>query len=245
MLNKLSNAWGDLRHRSIYHVGLRLSASGRLPSTWFLMDETEILCLDRLNTRALERTPVGYEWLCADPALTEDLLACSPAAARPTLRGVFENFFHKGARCYVARREHRVVAYVWAFSHHYVLTFDDYKSRNLNVRLDGNTVFLGNGMIDEKHRLRGLFPQLMAFVIAQWPGGMQFYSAVDRTNERSLLSHYRLGFVPCKQVLCLTLLGMTWFFKRATPKSRWTRQCAECELAVPPPLSPVPEPKSG
>jgi hypothetical protein len=218
IVKRLPRVWADLRRLGLYHVVLRLSASRWSPKRAFLLSEIEILRLAEPNAKALARAPVGYEWRCADASLTDALRACAPPDTQPTL---FSRFFRQGARCYVAIHRSRVVAYMWAFSGEYVLTYDSYRSRNLTIRLEPRSVFLGNGMIDEQHRLRGLFPHLVAFVRGQWPRGTELYSAVERANQRSLRSHYRLGFVPCARVLCVTVLGRSRFFTRAGSASPW------------------------
>jgi hypothetical protein len=233
-MNALTQSWREWRERGFYGLALRLSASARLPHSLFLLTETDILQLKRLNHRALERRPVGYEWSSAGPELTDGLLRCSPAQDRETLRHVFERFFVEGASCYVACHKREVAAYVWAFPSQYVLTYDGYRKRNLTIRLDDGSLFLGNGMIDEKHRLRGLFPHLMGFVMTQWPSGTRLYSAIDSNNVHSLRSHCRLGFEPCQKVLCLTLFGVTRYFKSTLPKSSWKLQRADSELLLPP-----------
>lgn len=236
LVKNLRQLWSEWRDRGFYGVGLRISASTRLPTSLFMMTETEIVRLVQLNGKALQRKPEGYEWLQVGREAIDGLLDCSPEPGRETLRRAFERFFAEGASCYVSRLDGEVAAYAWAFPRNYVLTYDSYRGRNLNVRLDGNSMFLGNGLIGEKHRLRGLFPHLMAFVVAQWPVGTDFYSAIDCNNVHSLRSHYRLGFVTCEQVLCVTVLGKTWFFKRVLPGSAWESQSASEELTIPAPM---------
>lgn len=237
VMTAFAQAWQEWRERGLYGLALRLSVSARLPTAMYLLVETEILRLTQLNARALERRPAGYEWSRAGVEMSDALLACSPARERDQLRHVFERFFADGASCYVARHGDEVAAYVWAFPKQYVLTYDGYRSRNLVIRLDDNSIFLGNGMIDGRYRLRGLFPHLMAFVVGQWPSGTRFYSAVDGYNVHSLRSHYRLGFQSCAKVSCLTLLGLTSYFRCTFPQWRWERQRAGSELVLLPPAS--------
>lgn len=228
---KIANHY--LRHGGIYELGLRLSARRLLPDRLFLMNETEIMELARLNAAALGRNLDEYECAGAGESAIGDLIACSPPKVRALLRNSFTRFFEEQAKCYVVRHGESLVGYVWAFPRRYVLTYDNYRERNLIVQSGDRSVFLGNGMIGEKYRLKGLFPLLMSFVLQQWPRDTRFYTAVDKVNERSLLSHYRLGFVSCGKVLCVTLLGVSFFFHKAPGDTRWRRQRRDRELVVP------------
>lgn len=232
-IKRLKNANRYLRRGGIYELGLRLSARRLLPDRFFLMNETEIMEFSRLKAIAPGRNNGGYECACADKSAIEDLLVCSPPKTRSLLWESFKRFFEEHAKCYVVRQGASVVGYVWAFPRRYVLTYDDYRGRNLTVRSDDRSVFLGNGMIDEKYRLKGLFPLLMSFVLQQWPRDTHFYTAVDKVNERSMLSHQRLGFVSCGKVLCVTLLGVSFFFRKRPGDTRWTPQRPDRELVIP------------
>ena len=232
MVKVFDDLRSEWRRRGLFGVLLSLSGSERLPSTVFLLTETEIVRLEQLSRKALERTPQGYDWQPVGTESIAGLVECSPAAERNLLIRMFEKFFADGASCYAARHNGEIAAYVWAFPRHYVLTYDNYKGRNLNIRVDDGAVFLGNGMIGAKHRLRGLFPHLIAFVRSQWPPGMRFFGAIDSSNTLSLRSHYRLGFRPYKWVLCFTLFGRTWYFKRYPDNPHWRRQNATVELTT-------------
>jgi len=236
MVRLFGKLWSEWLRRGFLGVALSLSATDRIPSSVFLLTETEIVWLEQINRRALERRPQGYDWRRVDREALAGLVECSPAAERKLLSGVFAKFFADGASCYAAYNEREVAAYVWAFPGRYVLTYDNYHRRNLNIHVDNGSVFLGNGMIGEKHRLRGLFPHLMAFVLSQWPAGTRFFGAIDGSNTHSLRSHYRLGFKPCKWVMCFTLLGRTWYFKRDAGDERWRHQDATQELTTAVPM---------
>ena len=67
-------------------------------------------------------------------------------------------------------------------------------------------------------------------------GGTRFFGVIDSGNTNSLRSHYRLGFKSCKWVLCFTLFGRTWYFKRHPGDKRWSHQDAAQELTPPPPM---------
>ncbi len=226
---KLAQLRSDLRHHGLYHALLRVSASRFMPQRRFLLAHIEILRLAEINPPALARVPGGYEWRRADESLIGELMACAPADTQPDL---FAGFFAMGARCCVARHGGRVVAYMWAFPGRYVLTYDRYVSRNRTIQLDDRSVFLGNGMVADAHRLRGLFPHLVAFTVAQWPHGTRVYSAVERANVLSLQSHTRLGFVRWGQVVCLTLFSVTRFLQRARPGVRWTSPSAAAPITL-------------
>jgi len=213
IVRQLKNAYDYYGKGGWAEVALRLSQRALLPSWLFLFTEDVVVRLNRLNERSLARTPEGYVYSQADRSVLEELLACSGEFDRTVLRGAFERFFDEGNRCFTVRQSGQVVGYMWAFEKRYVLTYDNYKSRNIAIALDDKSVFLGNGLIDTSHRLKGLFQHLMAFIIAQWPDGTQFYSAIERTNDRSLRSHLRLGFVEHLGILCASVCGMTRYFR--------------------------------
>jgi GNAT superfamily N-acetyltransferase len=204
-----------------YEVALRFSQRALLPPWLFLLTEDVIVRLNCLNERSLSRVPEGYMYSQADGSVIEALLDCSSGFNRVLLRSVFERFFRQGARCFVARRGSQVVGYMWAFEGEYTLTYDNYQRLNLKLGLDGQSVFLGNGFIHETHRLKGLFQHLLAFIIDKWPPGTRFYSAIERTNDRSLSSHLRLGFTESFRVLCISLFSGIRYFRRAAGEGIW------------------------
>jgi hypothetical protein len=221
IVRQLRNARDYYRQGGWYEVALRLSQRGLLPPWLFLFTEDVIVRLIRFNERSLARAPEGYVYSEGDPGVLEELLDCSAGFDRELLRRVFGRFFREGARCFTVRQGGRVAGYMWAFEGEYTLTYDHYRRLNLKVPLDGKSVFVGNGLINENHRLKGLFQHLLAFIISQWPQDTRFYSAIERTNDRSLRSHLRVGFAEHIGVLCVSLFGGIRFFRRVAGDQTW------------------------
>jgi len=225
-IDTLKDMIGYYRRGGWYEVALRFSARGLLSDRLFLMNETQILELAQLSITVRDQILRDYSCAQADETSIEALLACSPEASRAVLRDSFQLFFAENARCYVVRRKDCVVGYVWLFSRQYVLTFDNYRSRNLTVALDDRTVFIGNAMIEENYHHKGLFQFLIRHAVGQLPSDTRVYSAADRTDDRSLSSHYRVGFVRHRSILCVTWLGTTRFFRRDREGEPWSSQSA-------------------
>jgi hypothetical protein len=225
-LAKLGNLVRYYRRGGWYEVVLRFSARRWLSDRLFLVSETQILELVELNVKAREDNLRDYSCAEADATAIDALLACSPAAMRTALRRSFAWFFAEGARCYVVIHAGRVIGYVWVFSGEYVLTFDNYGRRNLTIPLDDRSVFIGNAMIEEDYHLRGLFQLLIRHAVRRLPPDTRVYSAADRTDDRSLLSHERIGFVRRARILCVTVLGIARFFRRDSEGQPWRVQPA-------------------
>lgn len=198
-------------------VLLRLSAYGYLPKALFSLSACHVLVLDALNERALARPLRGYQLGRADRDALDELMACQgerPETPRDFLAGLFD----AGHDCFVARHGGRVVAYFWAFKGSYRLRFDGNPRHTLVFALPAGDIFLGNGFIAGAHRLRGLFPHLLHYVVAHYPGGRCF-SSVNYTNLGSLQAHRRAGFAPLLIAACVGL-GTFSFFCRATDRLR-------------------------
>lgn len=219
--DKLRKARDCFRQGGWYEVALRLSQRALLPPWLFLFTEDIVVQLQRINERSLTRVPAGYEYSTADRAVLEELVECSREFDRKQLRSVFDRFFREGVKCFTVRRGSRLAGYMWAFEREYTLTYDDYRRLNLKVDLDGKSVFLGNGFINDMHRRQGLFQHMLAFIVAQWPPGTRFFSAISRNNERSLRSHLRVGFAEDLRVLCVSLVGTIRYFRRASGEDAW------------------------
>ncbi len=125
-------------------------------------------------------------------------------------------FFDNGNSCYIIRLENKIIAFLMLYKGQYVITRDDYKSINMNVRLDDNILFFGYGFIMPKYRMRGLFPYMMNYAMSSNKGAV-FITDIADLNKHSHRSHIKLGFKTIysvvavrlflKSMICWRLLG--------------------------------------
>lgn len=209
------------RQGGVYEVLLRLTASEYFPGWLLYFNEAQIMQLVRLDPYAETRVLSSYEYEEADRGAIDGLLACSDAPGRTARRRHFEEFFDHGARCHAMKRDDRIVAYCWTFQKEYVLTFDEYRRKNIMFRLGGNEVFMGNVFVIREHRHHGVFSRLFHQTLSRFPEHIRFYSWAERTNDLSLQAHASLGFAPLARILCVTICGITGYWRRAEPGSGW------------------------
>lgn len=217
-LKKLSEYF---RKGGVYEVLLRLTESERLPEWLLYFNEAEILWLDRQGPHPELHALSSYEYEQADRGKLDELVACSGAITSATRRRHFEEFFDHGARCHVMKHDGRIAAYSWTFERKYVLTFDEYRRKNIVFILDGNAVFLGNVFVVPEHRRHGVFSHLFHHIVSRWPEDTRFYSWVEWTNNGSLQTHGSLGFTPLIRVLCVTIGGATGYWMRTAADNSW------------------------
>lgn len=199
------------RRGGINEVVLRLCAYGYVPNALFSLNAVHVLALGPLNARALNRPLHAYEFARAHAGALDELMACQGPAPQ-TSREFFADLFAAGHDCFVARCAGEVAGYFWAFRGAYRLRFDADRRHALTVALPERDVFFGNGFIGRAHRLRGLFPQLVKYVSAQYPGA-RCYSSVHHTNLGSLQAHRRMGFTSLVTVGCMSLGPLNVFYR--------------------------------
>ena len=163
----------------------------------------------------------GYTFGFATLMNLDAILACAPVADRAHLDVLFRKFFRTGSRCAIALNEARVVGYVWAFTGEYVITLDDYRRCNLNVRLDSRSVFTGNAYVMPQYRGRNLFQHLKLYLMQHYPSGTHFYSSIDDLNAPSLAASRRLGFRKLAMLRFVGVFSRTLLYVRETEDRRW------------------------
>lgn len=218
---KLKKLADYFRKGGIYEVLLRLSATEYLPEWLLYFSEAQVLCLDRSAPHAEMSTLTGYEYEQVDRGALDELLACSSPTTLATRRGHFEEFFDHGARCHVMKHEGRIASCCWTFEKEYVLTFDEYRRKNIVFTLDDDAVFLGNVFVSQVHRRHGVFSHLFHRIVSHWPEHTRFYSWVEWTNDISLQTHRSLGFTPLIRILCVTICGVTGYWVRTASDKTW------------------------
>ncbi|MCR4347878.1 MAG: hypothetical protein NUV55_11845 [Sulfuricaulis sp.] len=163
----------------------------------------------------------GYTFGFATLMNLDAILVCAPNADRVHLDVMFRKFFRDGARCAVALNGERVVGYVWAFTGEYVITLDDYRRCNLNVRLDSRSVFTGNAYVIPPHRGRRLFQRLKLYLMQYYPPGTHFYTSIDDLNAPSLAANRRLGFRKLATLRFVGVFSRTMLYLREKDSQRW------------------------
>ncbi len=198
----LSNHW---RWRSIFFTGL------------CALMETPAIAEPAISKTRL----AAYELSWLAPQELPRLMQIVPEHQQLRIGKLFARFMDQGARTALIEHEGRVVAYNWVFAKRYTVTFDSHVSRNLELQLPDECVFFGNGYIDPKYRMHGLFPRLLAHSSTAFGSARRCFSSTDIFNSISMASHLRLGFRRVGTVACTTWLGHTSFHSRASPDTPW------------------------
>ncbi len=190
---------------------------GIIPNWLFYLHRVDVFRLLRFNTNATRRSLSGYALGTADAGEIGQLIDLTGAEGRRNgTEALFQRYFDDGGRCVVARCGAHIVAYNWCLHQRYVITDDGYRRRKLELCFEPNVVFFGNGLIHPEHRLRGIFPQLVAYALSSYGEGTHFYTSIDRMNKGSQLAHRRLGFEVVATLRCNRVLGSPYFWTHRT-----------------------------
>lgn len=205
-------------------VAMLVLGSRFVPRALLFAHDIDLLELVELNVRALVAQSGAYEFAVTDASILEELVECTDAPAAVELRRQgLARVLALGPSCITVRRDGRLVAYLFAFTGTYLLTYDDYGPKTLTFALDENTVFLGNVFIRPEYRMTGLFPHLLRYCVQRYPNGTRFVGHMDADNVHSINSHRRLGFAPMLTVTCLGIGPARIFFQRPFGARRRTR----------------------
>jgi hypothetical protein len=201
---------------------LKVLASYGFVHGWALwLADIQILGLmDPVETQTFQPL-AGYTFGLATLMNLDAILACAPVVDREHLGVMFRKFFHDGSRCAIVLNEERVVGYVWAFTGAYVITLDDYRRRNLSVRLDSCSVFTGNAYVASLHRGRGLFQRLKLHLMQHYPPGTHFYTSISDLNAPSLAANRRLGFSKLATLRFIGVFSHTLLYVREKESHQW------------------------
>lgn len=186
---------------------------------WFT--DVQVLGLPDATARPAFQPLAGYQFRLANSGDLEAVVNCAPPEERGHLSRLFRRFMHAKSRCAVALHGETVAGYIWSFTGEYVITLDDYRQRNLQVRLDPVSVFTGNAYVMPAHRQRGLFRHLKLFLMQTYPRGTRFYTWINELNFPSLAVNRRLGFRRLATLRFVGLFSRTLLFLRAADDSRW------------------------
>ncbi|HAZ13624.1 MAG: hypothetical protein A2X86_13910 [Bdellovibrionales bacterium GWA2_49_15] len=199
----------------------RISESRLCPNNLFYYHSIVGLEFKTFNEKCLQRKPLNITFETIDQRtmnprqldhLLNELIFATGEDSVPTQREIFSNFFKKGNTCFIARKEDVLIGYYWAFLDHHIITYDDYKSKNLFLELPEKTVFFGNGFIRPAYRLKGVFPHFASYCIKQFSPENRFVTATDIENRASFNSHQRLGYFKTFQLTCISFVNFQWHF---------------------------------
>ncbi|MEK6624217.1 MAG: hypothetical protein AABY86_04575 [Bdellovibrionota bacterium] len=206
------------------HILARISESRFCPNKIFYYHTILGLEFRSLNEKCLLRKPMDIIFEKVDQRslsqkqldfVLDELLAVSGSDSVPGQREIFDVFFKLGDTCFLARKNDVLIGYYWAFRTHHIITYDDYKSKNLEIELASNMIFFGNGFIHPSFRLKGVFPHFAKYCIQQFSCDSRFITATDIENNLSLNSHNRLGYLQQFQLTCISLWRLHLHFIKA------------------------------
>lgn len=203
----------------LLEVIYRLVAYDYIPEWLLFIESTTIMVLERFNEKTVRRNLSGYEFKVADQSYVQDLMDCTGEDAEENTQEIFQRFFDEGYKCIVIRDGGKTVAYGWSFEKKYMLTFDDYKRKNIVLSIGEKDVFSGTGLIAKEYRLKGLFPSMVKYTMEQYPDGTNCYTAIDYRNVHSYKSHIRLGYAPLFSVVCISLFRLNAYFVKNNNKT--------------------------
>jgi GNAT superfamily N-acetyltransferase len=221
LFSRLEQFLAHCREGGFKHV-LKILAYYGFAHGWALwLADIQILGLvDPAETQTFQPL-TGYSFEFATAMNLDAILACAPVVDRKHLGMLFRGFFRDGFRCAIVLNEERVVGYMWAFTDEYVVTLDDYRRRNLSVRLDSRSVFTGNAYVASPHRGRGLFQRLKLYLMQHYPPDTYFYTSISDLNAPSLAANRKLGFSKLATLRFIGVFSRTLLYVREKESRQW------------------------
>lgn len=195
LLTKIDRMFDTYKAGGTLLVFERLCSYGYIPGYIFYISSMDILKMGHINKKII-RSSSTYTF---KQIFIEDIEKLVNIAKEEldesNIRGIFISYFHKKNQCFVAiNSDNEVVGYIWVFSGKYVLTWDEYRSRNIEIKLQQHQKVLSDLYIRKADRMRGVYPLLLKFCINQHSQGTIFLTTILNTNQESLKSAMRLGF---------------------------------------------------
>ena len=173
--------WFDLLHLMSRYMPNALMITGENSIMKFSRDKVGIF-------RKLKKLSVKN----GDETMIRQIAECE---GKPAKQKFYQKLLDEKRKVYVACYDDDIAGFCWAFDESYTITHDSYRRSNIEMILQPNTCVLGNGYINPKYRLIGIFPHLLAHIVQQKKmSGGEVYALVEHTNVHSFKSHARLGF---------------------------------------------------
>ncbi|MGI9518681.1 MAG: GNAT family N-acetyltransferase, partial [Pirellulaceae bacterium] len=128
----------------------------------------------------------------------EELLAAE------RLTGALRSQISGPVRAAIARDDHKIVGGLWCCESKF-----EEADLGVTIQLTDNQCWLFSGYVDRDYRQRGVYSQLISFVIHH-QGSRQCLLAINPDNRRSMQAHRRLGISPLGRVVCARFLAAVW-----------------------------------
>ncbi|MEJ2692795.1 MAG: GNAT family N-acetyltransferase [Candidatus Thiodiazotropha sp.] len=214
-LNKLNKGWKRLRNGEYRYLGKRIFPGGNIVfymgrQLIFRLSDMEAFNAQRMKTRSL----------CKDHTIISERIDIEALCNEyPHKAEVFSERVNRGDRCYVAKSNGVISAYVWLQeSKHY---FDTNSLLGFNPgKMDG--VWFFDLFVKPEYRRRGLFSLIVSTVYEDYSrkGYKTLYSETYHTNEVSIVSHNRLGCHVICEVKYISVLGLKTYIIDHKEKGR-------------------------
>ncbi|MBU1057119.1 MAG: GNAT family N-acetyltransferase [Proteobacteria bacterium] len=193
---------------------LLLKVSANLVPQWLILPgKTNIVAFEG-SCIYLKRKVKNVVFRQASSEDLHELLSCSNYNPKTdNLKELFSSYFSNNHLCFCLEYNDEIVGYAWAFLNNYTITFDRYHRSNVLIRFQEHTVFLGDGFINSRYRLKGFFPVLLSGVVDNLHRDYQitkFLGHIDTSNDLSFKSHLRLGFSHISTLYYVNILWMNY-----------------------------------
>jgi len=211
-MGKWQNFYRLFQDGKYFDIALRV-VDYYFPRAVITLGRSDILVLNG-KVPTLRRTPKDATVRTGGFPELKDVLDCFEGDGSRDMRWrLFRSYLDRGARLHVVETKGKIVGYLWGFQSEYVLTYDDYVRSNIRLRMKEPAIFFGDGYVNPAYRMKGLWPFMMARVIAGYleEGVTTFYANIDAYNKHSYDSHRRLGFQCGHKGYFMFLLGLKFF----------------------------------
>ena len=195
-----------LKKRRLFDVAIKLSES--LPNWFIMLNKTDMLSFlgEKIKIRWMPKNYIFRE------ANRNDLphIVCinEDTDDQEYIRKLYRNYFDEGRICYVVEFKNQIVGYCWTFRDNYIVTYDNYRRSNVELIVDNETVFFGDGYIKPAYRLRGAYPVMMSGMIedSRKKGTKKIIADILSVNDHSKRSHVSLGFSQVNSLYYISIL---------------------------------------
>lgn len=171
--------------------------NGYFPEWLIHFSSSSVYKLINFNEKIILKQKDGYEFSKGNVDDIDDILILQyedekTPDTKESKQHLIE-FINAGHNLYLIRKENVLVAFLMVYKNEYISTRNSYRSINYRFLLDENDIIFGFGYIAKEYRLRGLFPYLLHFALAN-ENAKNVYTEIDALNIGSIKAHERIGF---------------------------------------------------